>query len=168
MRSCLGYGIRRCPFVSTMFLGVNRRGPQPGAMCRSRKSRCALVERTRSISVTRDYSGCVAGDAVEIDDETHSWGDRGRSAHVCVIGLMFRLITTFRSGSRACPAQLIRSSGSCGDPLGAAMRFDGSFPNRGCGARARPRADRGHREIVTRTRTHVRSTLPCALKTPLS
>src|SRR5215468_5493009 len=108
-----------------------------------------LVELTVDLGDEGRFLVAVAGVAVEIDEETHSF-DRALVTTFAILGMVLLLITTFQ----------IRS--------GTAERLEGSFPIEVAPlARETNALIEANREIVTRARTHV-GNLAHALKTPLS
>jgi signal transduction histidine kinase len=125
-----------------------------------------LVERTIDLGDEGRFLVAVAGDAVEIDDETRGF-DRSLGTTFAVIGIMFLLITTFQVRFGLAPLKRI-SAGLASIRSGAAERLEGSFPIEVAAlARDTNALIEANREIVTRARTHV-GNLAHALKTPLS
>src|ERR1700704_235959 len=125
-----------------------------------------LVERTIDLGDEGRFLVAVAGDAVEIDDETHGF-DRSLGTTFAIIGIMFLLITTFQVRFGLAPLKRI-SAGLASIRSGAAERLEGSFPIEVAAlARDTNALIEANREIVTRARTHV-GNLAHALKTPLS
>src|ERR1700704_2214511 len=125
-----------------------------------------LVERTIDLGDEGRFLVAVAGDAVEIDDETHGF-DRSLGTTFAVIGIMFLLITTFQVRFGLAPLKRI-SAGLAAIRSGSDERRQGDFPIEVAAlARDTNALIEANREIVTRARTHV-GNLAHALKTPLS
>jgi len=125
-----------------------------------------LVERTIDLGDEGRFLVAVAGDAVEIDDETRGF-DRALVTTFAVLGIVLLLITTFQIRFGLAPLNRI-SAGLAAIRSGAAERLEGSFPIEVAPlARETNALIEANREIVTRARTHV-GNLAHALKTPLS
>src|SRR5262245_46703410 len=125
-----------------------------------------LVERTIDLGDEGRFLVAVAGDAVEIDDETRGF-DRALGTTFATIGIMFLLITTFQVRFGLAPLKRI-SAGLAAIRSGTADRLEGAFPVEVAPlARETNALIDANREIVTRARTHV-GNLAHALKTPIS
>jgi signal transduction histidine kinase len=125
-----------------------------------------LVERTIDLGDEGRFLVAVAGDAVEIDEETRRF-DRALATTFAVLGFVLLLITTFQVRFGLAPLNRI-SAGLAAIRSGAAERLEGNFPIEVAPlARETNALIEANREIVTRARTHV-GNLAHALKTPLS
>jgi signal transduction histidine kinase len=123
-----------------------------------------LVER--NIDLGADGRFLVAGDASEIDEETHSFN---RTIVITFTGLTMALLLTTALQVRFGLAPLTRISASLAAiRSGRAERLQGEFPVEIAPlARETNALIEANREIVDRARTHV-GNLAHALKTPLS
>jgi signal transduction histidine kinase len=125
-----------------------------------------LVERTIDLGDEGRFLVAVAGDAVEIDEETRRF-DRALGTTFAILGFVLLLITTFQIRFGLAPLNRI-SAGLAAIRSGATERLEGSFPIEVAPlARETNALIEANREIVTRARTHV-GNLAHALKTPLS
>jgi signal transduction histidine kinase len=125
-----------------------------------------LVELTVDLGDEGRFLVAVAGVAVEIDEETHSF-DRALVTTFAILGMVLLLITTFQIRFGLAPLNRI-SAGLAAIRSGTAERLEGSFPIEVAPlARETNALIEANREIVTRARTHV-GNLAHALKTPLS
>src|SRR6201997_1236097 len=125
-----------------------------------------LVERNIDLGADGRYLVAVAGDASEIDEETHNFN---RTIGVPFTGLTMALLLTTALQVRFGLAPLTRISQSLADiRSGRAERLQGEFPVEIAPlARETNALIEANREIVERARTHV-GNLAYALKTPLS
>src|SRR5215813_7411028 len=125
-----------------------------------------LVERNIDLGTDGRYLVAVAGDASEIDDETHSFN---RTIVITFTGLTMALLLTTALEVRFGLAPLTRISESlAGIRSGRAERLQGEFRVEIAPlARETNALIEANREIVERARTHV-GNLAHALKTPLS
>src|SRR5215510_16298960 len=125
-----------------------------------------LVERNIDLGADGRYLVAVAGDASEIDDETHSFN---RTIVITFTGLTMALLLTTALQVRFGLAPLTRISESLAAiRSGRAERLEGDFPVEiDPLARETNALIDANREIVERARTHV-GNLAHALKTPLS
>ena len=125
-----------------------------------------LVERNIDLGDDGQYLIAVAGDASEIDDETHSFD---RAIIVTFTALTMALLLTTALQVRFGLAPLTRISESLAAiRSGRAERLEGEFPVEIAPlARETNALIEANREIVERARTHV-GNLAHALKTPLS
>src|SRR5271156_8770 len=125
-----------------------------------------LVERDIDLGSDGRYLVAVAGDASEIDDETHSFD---RAIAVTFTALTMALLLTTALQVRFGLAPLARISESLAAiRSGRAERLEGEFPVEIAPlARETNALIDANREIVERARTHV-GNLAHALKTPLS
>jgi len=128
--------------------------------------RLRLVERTVDLGDDGRYLVAVAGDALEIDDETQGF-DRAISVTFGVLAVVLLLTTMFQVRFGLAPLKRI-SAGLAAIRSGSAERLEGSFPVEIAPlARETNALIDANREIVERARTHV-GNLAHALKTPLS
>jgi signal transduction histidine kinase len=125
-----------------------------------------LVERDIDLGSDGRYLVAVAGDASEIDDETHSFD---RAIAITFTALTMALLLTTALQVRFGLAPLTRISESLAAiRSGRAERLEGEFPIEIAPlARETNALIEANREIVERARTHV-GNLAHALKTPLS
>ena len=125
-----------------------------------------LVERNIDLGTDGRYLVAVAGDASEIDDETHNFN---RTIVITFTGLTMALLLTTALQVRFGLAPLTRISESLAAiRSGRAERLQGEFPVEIAPlARETNALIEANREIVERARTHV-GNLAHALKTPLS
>jgi signal transduction histidine kinase len=125
-----------------------------------------IIERTIDLGDEGRYLVAVAGDAAEIDDETHSF-DGWLVATFGVLAIVLLLITTFQVRFGLAPLKRI-SEGLAAIRSGGAERLEGAFPVEIAPlARETNALLDANREIVARARTHV-GNLAHALKTPIS
>jgi signal transduction histidine kinase len=125
-----------------------------------------IVERTIVFGEEVRYLVAVAGDANEIDEETHSF-DSALVITFGVLGIVLLLTTTFQVRFGLAPLKRI-SEGLAAIRSGSAERLEGAFPVEIAPlARETNALIDANREIVTRARTHV-GNLAHALKTPIS
>ena len=125
-----------------------------------------IVERTIDLGEEGRYLVAVAGDANEIDEETHSF-DSALVITFGVLGIVLLLTTTFQVRFGLAPLKRI-SEGLSAIRSGTAERLEGAFPVEIAPlARETNALIDANREIVTRARTHV-GNLAHALKTPIS
>jgi signal transduction histidine kinase len=125
-----------------------------------------LVERNIDLGADGRFLVAVAGDASEIDEETHSFN---RTIVITFTGLTMALLLTTALQVRFGLAPLTRISESLAAiRSGRAERLQGEFPMEIAPlARETNALIEANREIVDRARTHV-GNLAHALKTPLS
>jgi signal transduction histidine kinase len=125
-----------------------------------------IVERTIDLGEEGRFLVAVAGDANEIDEETHSF-DSALVITFGVLGIVLLLTTTFQVRFGLAPLKRI-SEGLAAIRSGTAERLEGAFPVEIAPlARETNALIDANREIVTRARTHV-GNLAHALKTPIS
>jgi signal transduction histidine kinase len=125
-----------------------------------------LVERTIDLGEEGRFLVAVAGDANEIDEETHSF-DSALVITFGVLGIVLLLTTTFQVRFGLAPLKRI-SEGLAAIRSGMAERLEGAFPVEIAPlARETNALIEANREIVARARTHV-GNLAHALKTPIS
>jgi signal transduction histidine kinase len=125
-----------------------------------------IVERSIDLGEEGRFLVAVAGDAAEIDEETHAF-DGALFITFGVLAIVLLLTTTFQVRFGLAPLKRI-SEGLAAIRSGAAERLEGAFPVEIAPlARETNALLDANREIVTRARTHV-GNLAHALKTPLS
>ena len=125
-----------------------------------------IVEPTIDLGEEGRFLVAVAGDANEIDEETHSF-DSALVITFGVLGIVLLLTTTFQVRFGLAPLKRI-SEGLAAIRSGMAERLEGAFPVEIAPlARETNALIEANREIVTRARTHV-GNLAHALKTPIS
>ena len=128
--------------------------------------RLRLVERTVDLGDDGRYLVAVAGDALEIDDETQGF-DRAITVTFGVLAIVLLITTMFQVRFGLAPLKRISAS-LAAIRSGSAERLQGSFPVEIAPlARETNALIDANREIVERARTHV-GNLAHALKTPLS
>src|SRR5712692_5003147 len=120
-----------------------------------------IVERTIDLGEEGRYLVAIAGDAAEIDEETHNF-DGTLFITFGVLAIVLLLITTFQVSFGLAPLKRI-SQGLAAIRSGSAERLEGAFPVEIAPlARETNALIDANREIVTRARTHVGD--PLALK----
>ena len=125
-----------------------------------------IVERTIDLGEEGRYLVAVAGDAAEIDEETHGF-DSALVITFGVLAIVLLLTTTFQVRFGLAPLKRI-SEGLAAIRSGTKERLEGAFPVEIAPlARETNALIDANREIVTRARTHV-GNLAHALKTPIS
>jgi signal transduction histidine kinase len=128
--------------------------------------RLRLVERTVDLGEEGRYRIAVAGDALEIEDETQAF-DRAIAITFGVLAIVLLLTTMFQVRFGLAPLKRISES-LAAIRSGSAERLQGRFPEEIAPlARETNALLEANREIVERARTHV-GNLAHALKTPLS
>ena len=128
--------------------------------------RLRLVERTVDLGDEGRYLIAVAGDALEIDEETQGF-DRAIAVTFGVLAIVLLITTMFQVRFGLAPLKRISAS-LAAIRSGSAERLQGSFPVEIAPlARETNALIDANREIVERARTHV-GNLAHALKTPLS
>jgi signal transduction histidine kinase len=125
-----------------------------------------VVERTIDLGDEGRYLIAIAGDADEIDEETHGF-DRALIMTFGLLAVVLLLTTSFQVRFGLAPLKRI-SEGLAAIRSGAAERLEGAFPVEIAPlARETNALIEANREIVMRARTHV-GNLAHALKTPIS
>jgi signal transduction histidine kinase len=128
--------------------------------------RLRLLERTVDLGEDGRYLVAVAGDALEIDDETQGF-DRAIAVTFGVLAIVLLLTTMFQVRFGLAPLKRISAS-LAAIRSGSAERLQGDFPVEIAPlARETNALIDANREIVERARTHV-GNLAHAIKTPLS
>jgi signal transduction histidine kinase len=128
--------------------------------------RLRLVERTVDLGEDGRFLVAVAGDALEIEDETQGF-DRAIAVTFGVLAIVLLLTTMFQVRFGLAPLKRISES-LAAIRSGTAERLEGKFPVEIAPlARETNALIDANREIVERARTHV-GNLAHALKTPLS
>jgi signal transduction histidine kinase len=128
--------------------------------------RLRLLERVVDLGEEGRYRVAVAGDALEIEDETQAF-DRAIAVTFGVLAIVLLLTTMFQVRFGLAPLKRISDS-LAAIRSGTAERLEGRFPEEIAPlARETNALIEANREIVERARTHV-GNLAHALKTPLS
>jgi signal transduction histidine kinase len=128
--------------------------------------RLRLLERTVDAGEDGRFRVAVAGDALEIEDETQAF-DRAIAITFGVLAIVLLLTTMFQVRFGLAPLKRISDS-LAAIRSGTAERLEGRFPEEIAPlARETNALIEANREIVERARTHV-GNLAHALKTPLS
>jgi len=128
--------------------------------------RLRLVERTVDLGDDGRYLVAIAGDALEIEDETQGF-DRAIAITFGALAIVLLITTMFQVRFGLAPLKRISES-LAAIRSGKAERLEGSFPVEIAPlARETNALIEANREIVERARTHV-GNLAHALKTPLS
>jgi signal transduction histidine kinase len=141
-------------------------GAREGYVNGPEEQRLRTLERVIELGEEGRFMVSVAGDAAEIDDETHSF-DRALLITFSLLAVVLLLTTTFQVRFGLAPLNRI-SEGLAAIRSGAAERLEGRFPVEIAPlARETNALIEANREIVSRARTHV-GNLAHALKTPLS
>jgi signal transduction histidine kinase len=147
-------------------VSANLSNSRQGYVTGPEEQRMRMVERTIDLGDEGRFLVSVAGDAAEIDEETHGF-DRALLITFSVLAIVLLLITTFQVRFGLAPLDRI-SEGLARIRSGAAERLEGNFPIEVAPlARETNALIEANREIVSRARTHV-GNLAHALKTPLS
>jgi len=130
------------------------------------EQRLRLVERTVDLGDEGRYLVAVAGDALEIEDETQAF-DRALVITFGILAVVLLLTTMFQVRFGLAPLKRISES-LAAIRSGSSERLEGKFPEEIAPlARETNALIEANREIVERARTHV-GNLAHALKTPLS
>jgi signal transduction histidine kinase len=141
-------------------------GIRQGYVTGPEDQRLREVERTIDLGDDGRFLVGVAGDPVEIDEETRNF-DRALLITFAVLAIVLLLITTFQVRFGLAPLNRI-SEQLAAIRSGTGERLVGRFPVEIAPlARETNALIEANREIVTRARTHV-GNLAHALKTPLS
>ncbi|MBV8839801.1 MAG: sensor histidine kinase [Alphaproteobacteria bacterium] len=128
--------------------------------------RLRVIERTVDLGDDGRYLFAVAGDALEIDDETQGF-DRAIAITFVALAVVLLITTMFQVRFGLAPLKRISES-LAAIRSGKAERLEGRFPVEIAPlARETNALIEANREIVERARTHV-GNLAHALKTPLS
>lgn len=162
-RSLWDGGLPRLPETGQVNIpGAQRQGYVPGP----EDQKLRMVERTIDLGDEGRFIVSVAGDAVEIDEETRAF-DRALAITFGILALVLLLITAFQVRFGLAPLYRI-SQGLAAIRAGLAERLEGKFPVEiDLLARETNALIEANRQIVERARTHV-GNLAHALKTPLS
>ena len=141
-------------------------GIRQGYVAGPEDQKLRLIERTIDLGEEGSFLVSVAGDAVEIEDETRAF-DRALQITFAVLALVLLLTTIFQVRFGLAPLKRI-SAGLAAIRAGTAERLVGNFPVEIASLAGETNAlIDANREIVERARTHV-GNLAHALKTPLS
>jgi signal transduction histidine kinase len=154
------------PHLEDLGVAASALGARQGYVQGPEDQQLRLVERTIDLGDEGRFLVAVAGDAVEIDDETHNF-DRALLITFAILAAVLLLITAFQVRFGLAPLNRI-SQGLAAIRSGAAERLEGDFPIEVAPlARETNALIDANREIVARARTHV-GNLAHAIKTPLS
>ncbi len=154
------------PNLEGLGVSANAVGTREGYVKGPEEQKLRQVERNIDLGEDGRFLVTVAGDAAEIDEDTHNF-DRILIATFSVLAIVLLLITTFQVRFGLAPLKRI-SAGLAAIRSGTAERLVGDFPVEIAPlARETNALIDANREIVTRARTHV-GNLAHALKTPLS
>jgi signal transduction histidine kinase len=161
-RSLWDAGLPKLPNSDAAALEQSREGYAQGPEDQNLR----IVERNIDLGDDGRYLIAVAGDASEIDDETHSF-DRAIGATFLALTIALLLTTALQVRFGLAPLKRISAS-LAAIRSGRAERLEGDFPVEIAPlARETNALIDANREIVERARTHV-GNLAHALKTPLS
>ena len=161
-RSLWDAGLPKLPSNSVAAIEQAREGYAQGP----EEQNLRIVERNIDLGDDGRYLIAVAGDASEIDDETHSF-DRAIGATFLALTIALLLTTALQVRFGLAPLKRISAS-LAAIRSGRAERLAGDFPVEIAPlARETNALIEANREIVERARTHV-GNLAHALKTPLS
>lgn len=161
-RSLWDSTLARLPAGTPAAIGGLRQGYVPGP----EDQKLRLVERTVDLGEEGSFLIAVAGDAAEIDEESHAF-DRALTWTFIILGVALLLTTVFQVMFGLAPLKRI-SERLAAIRSGAAERLEGNFPVEIAQlARETNALIDANRGIVERARTHV-GNLAHALKTPLS
>ena len=141
-------------------------GSREGYVSGPEDQRLRLVERNIDLGEEGHYLVAVAGDAVEISEETRSF-DQALIITFSILAAVLLLTTTFQVRFGLAPLKRI-TDGLAAIRSGSAERLTGKFPEEIAPlARETNALIEANKEIVERARTHV-GNLAHALKTPLT
>lgn len=161
-RSLWDSTLARLPAGTPAAIGGLRQGYVAGP----EDQKLRLVERTVDLGDEGSFLISVAGDAAEIDEESHAF-DRALTWTFIILGVALLLTTVFQVMFGLAPLKRI-SERLAAIRSGAAERLEGNFPVEIAQlARETNALIDANRGIVERARTHV-GNLAHALKTPLS
>src|SRR4029077_2474234 len=162
-RSLWGGGL---PHLQDAGIAPGVDGSRQGYVAGPEDQRLRLVERNVDLGDEGHYLVAVAGDAVEISEETRSF-DQALIITFSILAAVLLLTTTFQVRFGLAPLKRI-TDGLAAIRSGRAERLTGKFPEEIAPlARETNALSETTREIVERARTHV-GNLAHALKTPLS
>src|SRR5471032_2744502 len=154
------------PHLQDLGIAASVNGSREGYVAGPEDQRLRLVERNLDLGDDGHYLVAVAGDAIEIADETHSF-DQALFATFSVLAAVLLLTTMFQVRFGLAPLKRISDS-LAAIRSGSAERLAGKFPEEIAPlARETNALIDANKEIVERARTHV-GNLAHALKTPLS
>jgi signal transduction histidine kinase len=154
------------PNLEGLGVSANAVGTREGYVKGPEEQKLRQVERNIDLGEDGRFLVTVAGDAAEIDEDTHNF-DRILMSTFSALAIVLLLITTFQVRFGLAPLKRI-SAGLAAIRSGTAERLVGDFPVEIAPlARETNALIDANREIVTRARTHV-GNLAHALKTPLS
>jgi signal transduction histidine kinase len=154
------------PHLQDLGIVASVNGSREGYVAGPEDQRLRLVERNVDLGEDGHYLIAVAGDAIEIADETRSF-DQALVATFTVLAAVLLLTTMFQVRFGLAPLKRISDS-LAAIRSGSAERLAGKFPEEIAPlARETNALIDANKEIVERARTHV-GNLAHALKTPLS
>jgi signal transduction histidine kinase len=154
------------PSLERLGVAANAVGTREGYVKGPEDQKLRQVERAVDLGEDGRFLVTVAGDAAEIDEDTHNF-DRILLATFSALAIVLLLITTFQVRFGLAPLKRISAS-LAAIRSGTAERLEGDFPVEIAPlARETNALIEANREIVARARTHV-GNLAHALKTPLS
>ncbi len=161
-RSLWDGGLPRLPATA----GASNIGIRQGYVAGPEDQKLRLIERAIDLGEEGNFLVSVAGDAVEIEDETRAF-DRALQITFAILALVLLLTTIFQVRFGLAPLKRI-AAGLAAVRAGTAERLEGNFPVEIASLAGETNAlIEANREIVERARTHV-GNLAHALKTPLS
>lgn len=162
-RSLWDGGLPRLPATA---VAAGNTGIRQGYVAGPEDQKLRLIERNIDLGDEGSFLVSVAGDAVEIEDETRAF-DRALQLTFAVLALVLLLTTVFQVRFGLAPLKRI-AAGLAAVRAGTAERLEGNFPVEIASLAGETNAlIDANREIVERARTHV-GNLAHALKTPLS
>ena len=154
------------PHLQDHGIAAGPNGSREGYVSGPEDQRLRLVERNIDLGEEGRYLVAVAGDAVEISDETRSF-DQALIITFSILAAVLLLTTVFQVRFGLAPLKRI-TDGLAAIRSGSAERLTGTFPEEIAPlARETNALIEANRQIVERARTHV-GNLAHALKTPLS
>jgi signal transduction histidine kinase len=154
------------PHLQDRGIAASANGSREGYVDGPEDQRLRLVERTIDLGEEGHYLVAVAGDAIEITDETRTF-DQALLVTFSALAVVLLLTTMFQVRFGLAPLKRISES-LAAIRSGRAERLEGNFPVEIAPlARETNALIEANREIVERARTHV-GNLAHALKTPLS
>jgi signal transduction histidine kinase len=154
------------PHLQDYGIAAGPDGSREGYVSGPEDQKLRLVERNIDLGDEGHYLVAVAGDAVEISEETRSF-DQALIITFSILAAVLLLTTAFQVRFGLAPLKRI-TDGLAAIRSGSAERLTGKFPEEIAPlARETNALIEANKEIVERARTHV-GNLAHALKTPLS